>query len=229
MKVVISGMGPFCTGRLAEMIRNSGCTVECVSPYMPPAAWQERVAGCDLLIVESETVRSGEEELLASLMNVNGFLLAAGSAEAASSPVAVHPGMSPEEVVTRVNGAIFRASNVRMTPRIAVRCDAEYAWRGSLVRTRLQNLSLNGAFVSTLSPLPRDSRFRMTIRLIPDCSVAAEARVLYSVSYDMARSIISHPASSDRRIIAFPGMGLFFEHMDEPDREALRQFVEDRL
>ncbi|MBI5632730.1 MAG: hypothetical protein HZA15_04565 [Nitrospirae bacterium] len=49
------------------------------------------------------------------------------------------------------------------------------------------------------------------------------------IGYDLDRGIISYPSSADRKIIAMPGMGIFFESISDKDREAIRIFVKGKV
>ncbi len=188
----------------------------------------------DLVILNNDVAQSMEEGVFSLILSARGFLLIDSARNivdfSTSSSRYINLYMSPEEIVSRVNSVLFQYKNIRKSPRISVNFDVEYYCGGSCFQSNVQNLSQNGAFIASLNP-PSKSALITAYFSLPgrEKTIKAVGRVLYSIGYDLERGIISHPSSVERKIIAMPGMGIFFETISDEDREAIRIFVEEKV
>ena len=226
--ILIVGRGSFTAGVLPKMLRASGFEAAVIAPE-EFAGGDTLSRNPDVLVVESSAMKGADEEFFSLLVNARGFLLSLENTPEpeASGEFQLYPGLSAEEIVSRINGVIFRFSNIRKNRRITVRLEAEYRCADRCARTTMQNLSTSGAFLSTLNPLEQGSQFSLTFDLGDGAPVTARCCVLYSVGYDLERSIISHPAAREKSITAVPGMGVYFEDMSEDDRRRVELFIEE--
>ena len=188
----------------------------------------------DLVILNADMIEGMKEAVFPFILAARGVLLvdAADNADMFSTTSSryINPQMSPEEIVSRANSIVFQCKDIRKSPRLSVTLPVEYIWQQKHFQTNLQNLSMEGAFIATLNPPPRNELITAAFSLQEGAkTIRAVCRVLYSIGYDIDRGIISHPGSEGKKIMATPGMGVFFEVLSAEDRDSIRMFIDGNL
>ena len=188
----------------------------------------------DLVILNADMLEGMEDAVFPFILAAKGVLLvdAADNADMFSTTSSryINPQMSPEEIVSRANSIVFQGKDIRKFPRLNVTLVVEYIWQEKHFQTNLQNLSMEGAFIATLNPPPRNELITAAFSLQEGAkTIRAVCRVLYSIGYDLDRGIISHPGSAGKKIMATPGMGVFFEVLSAEDRDNIRMFIDGNL
>ncbi|GAB4390061.1 MAG: hypothetical protein Kow0025_19530 [Thermodesulfovibrionales bacterium] len=231
-KVALIGETPLLR-ELCALLSENGFEVSALS--LEDARGGDLGAEYDLVIANADLAWVyGEEAFLKLLLSARDFLLAGGDRE--PPPSFINYLMSPEDVVARVNGIIYNMKAgaeglpVRSSPRVPVDIAVEYEHDGVPHQSALQTLSAKGAFISALNPLPRGAVLKLSFALPGGgASIESRARVLYTIEYDLARGIISHPTSSEKAIAALPGMAVLFEEIPEPASKAIEAFIRQSL
>jgi hypothetical protein len=224
----------FCRKTLAGILHDAGFEVHELPVSKTTLKDHALLEPYDLIILNNDMVEGVEEEVFSFILAAKGFLLVDAALNRDDFPAAssryVNPSMSPEEIVSRANSVVFRQKDIRKSPRISVNIVVEYVWQQKRFQSDLQNLSMSGAFIASLNPLPRDAVIDASFSLQEGGrTIRTVCRVLYSIGYDLDRGIIKHPSSSGKKIIAMPGMGVVFETISEEDRESIRRFVDENL
>ncbi len=189
----------------------------------------------DLVIISKDLAIGVEEELFDFLLSTKGFLLVDETDElikpSVEPPFYINNLMGPEEIISRVNNVIYGKAgkggrSTRRSPRVKVNILVEYRFEGKRYTSKIKNLSVYGAFISSLNPPPKDSLIEMSFK-IPNTEERIETtgRILYRIGFNLNRGIISHPISTDKKIIALPGIGISFEKISKKDRETLKSFI----
>jgi|Deesub1362A_J573_1020465.scaffolds.fasta_scaffold00077_56 hypothetical protein len=216
-KIVLIGSTKFLKTTLFELLKESDFDVTLFEGDLTDA---KKLSDYDVIIVDDAfTSGKDEESFFKLLLSTTGFLI-------------VDSKMSPEEILSRVNNIVYRKAGtkglpIRSSPRITVNIDVEYVFQEKHYKSIIQTLSAKGAFITTLNPPPKGSRLKLSFSLPQGKNkIEAVGKVLYSIGYDLNRGIISHPASQDKKIIALPGMAVFFEEISEPDARSIMEFIE---
>jgi|GEM_PF-1879544 len=219
--------------KISGMLADAGFEINDV--YADSAAHQDLsyLGNYDLVILGIDGSEEARADIFDILLSVRGFVIAGsgnGIQPIFSGPMRhITPDMSPEDIVFRINDALFQYKNIRKSPRIGLRLEIEYLYGGTVFQSSILNLSSQGAFISTLNPPPVNSLLSVRFRLPGSRDIYAECRVLYSIGYDLDRGIISHPASSGRKITAVPGMGVFFEKISDKVIREIELFIDGRV
>jgi hypothetical protein len=233
-KIALLGSTPFFEGMLPGILKDSGYEVDFFKAATIDEKIISRFYNYSLLILSADLVEKlAEEDFFSCVLATRGFLVAeSGDRISGSFPGGaehISHTMSPEEIIFKVNNIVYRSHNVRKSHRVTVNIDVEYECQERWYKSKITTISLFGLFISTLNPLQNNARIRLAFFLPPEGrKIEATGRVLYSIGYNLLKGIISHPESSDKKIIAHPGMGVFFENLSEADRETLRVFIETR-
>lgn len=186
--------------------------------------------GYDVVIISANLFKDvREDELFSFLLSSKGFLLAddnISNLESFTDSISYIDGnMSPEEILSRVNTVIYKGAGIRPArnnPRITMNIDVEYEFEGKHHKSKILSLSKNGAFISSLNPLPEGSKIKVQISIpMRDKKIKAVGRVLYSVVCNLANGIITQNGSCEKKVIALPGMGISFEKISNVDMEAI--------
>ncbi len=223
----------FCAKTLAQILADADFDVDSLEVDISDIQDASVLNSYDLVILNNDVAQSMEEDIFSLILSARGFLLVDSVKNIAdfstSSTRYINPYMSPEEIVSRVNSVLFQHKNIRKSLRVSVNLDLEYYCEGTCFQSNVQNLSQNGAFIASLNPPAKNALITAYFSLPGGKrAIKAVGRVLYSIGYDLDRGIISHPGAADKKIIAMPGMGIFFETISDEDREAIRIYIEDK-
>jgi len=229
-KVALIGLGNFFTKTLPELLREmdvDSVIYDCRIDFGDTAAFDEY----DLLIIDTTLAEGREQEFFGFLIASKGFLIAGARpeepGEGSDFSSSINLEMSPEEITAKVNTILYRNSGMRKSPRLAVNFPVDYEYETCIFKSSMKNISLNGAFIATLNPPPKNAVIKISF-CIPDGgdNIRTSGRVLYTIGYNLDRRIISHPNSGNRKIMAYPGFGILFEGLSEYLREQLRAYIE---
>jgi hypothetical protein len=231
-RIALVGESEYMRTRLAELLRSSGFDVDLRAPADAASVFDRRLHAYDLIIVSMDmTAKLEENKLFESMMDTRAFLILDENSgiQGRDQSFLIHREMSPEDIMATVNNLIFLSSNQRKSPRIKVNLPVEYECEGRHTRSTILDIGENGLFISTLAPPLAGAlisiRFALPGRT---ADIMARGHVAYSIGYDLDRSIIPHPSSPDRKIIAMPGMGIVINEMREEDRTAVRKFIQQQ-
>lgn len=228
-KLALIGRNNFTRTALFGILSESDFEVDVLDTDAVEFSHPDRFADYAVVIVEMELGKGKEEEFFAFLLSLKGFLLVNPECSIADisigTPRYIDRFTTPEEIITKINDIIFSKSNQRHAPRVGVNIDVEYEFQGNRYKSRIQNLSRNGAFIGTLNPPDKNSLIKISFAL-PECKIETEGRVVYRIGYNLEKGIISHPGSTDKKITAMPGMGIVFETMPEQTRIVIQTFLE---
>jgi len=125
-----------------------------------------------------------------------------------------------EEILFRVNRVLFPLEkDTRKYARVAVNIPVEYRLNAYWHQAYSSTLSENGLFIRTINPMERGTSIWVKFTLPElDRVVQAAGIVVWSNEYD-----------SIGRKTSLPGMGIIFNEIEEGDRRALMEFIEDQL
>lgn len=231
MKIALVGSLPFFERTLCHILEESGYEVSNFKSATLSGEDIDALNGFDLFILSPEHAPGGELSDGSSCPLSTGGTISVGEENQISVSFSSMEGnidsqMSPEEIVHQVNSVIFRTNKLRKSPRVTVKTRVEYEYEDRNYRSEITTISTHGVFISTLNPPPEGSMVKICFS-IPGGggSIEAVGRVLYSIRCDLARGIITHPAARDRKIIAYPGMGVLFEEISAHARETITAFI----
>lgn len=232
-KIALLGSTPFFEGMLPDILRNSGYEVDLFEATTIDEKEISRFDNYNLLILCADLAANlAEKEYFSGILSMTGFLIAESGDHVSGSFLTgserIDQTMSPEEIIFKVNNIVYRSHGVRKSPRVKVNIDVEYECQGAFYKSNITTISLFGVFINTLNPLQNNSRLGLAFSPKNEGEkIEASGRVLYSIGYNLVKGIISHPGKKGKKIIAHPGMGVFFEEIAEADRETIRLFIED--
>lgn len=231
-KIALLGSTPFFEGMLPDILRDSGYEVDLFEATTIDENNISIFDNYNLLILSADLAANLEENAFFSdILSIKGFLIAesgdrvSGSFQAGTEHI--NHTMSPEEIIFKVNNVVYRSQSVRKSPRVRANIDVEYQCQGEFYKSEITTMSLYGVFINTLNPLQNNSRIELAFSPTGEGKkIEAAGRVLYSVGYNLVKGIISHPEKRDEKIVAHPGMGVFFEEISEADQETIRSFID---
>ncbi len=228
-RIALAGSGDCLRNQLADLLRSSGFAVDLLPPGFLRTAFDRSPPAYEVIIVGTDLAAEIDEaKLLESPLARTGYFIFEEKDDC-SDPMPsylLHKCMSQEDIIARLNGAIYRNLNRSRSARIRVHLPVEYRCCGVCHQSTIHEISENGLFIMALSPLPDGSEVDMTFSLpSPDRTIIAKGRTLYSIRCDLDRHIIAHPKSDSTSIIAFPGMGVLFDALQPADREAISDFL----
>lgn len=233
-KIALLGSTPFFERMLPGILKDSGYQVDLFEAATIDEKNISRFHNYSLLILSADLVETlAAEDFFSCVLATRGFLIAeSGDCISRSFPGGaehISHTMSPEEIIFKVNNIVYRSNNERKSPRVTVNIDVEYECQGKRYKSKITTISLFGLFISSLNPLQNNARIKLAFFLPREGKkIEATGRVLYSIGYNLLKGIISHPESSDKKIIAHPGMGVFFEDLSEADWKTLQAFIDTR-
>ena len=207
--------------RLADILRKGEFAVDVFDENTAYSIVDCRLNSYEVIIVSAELAAGGKDDtVFNSLLAARDFLIFDEKArnDDVTLSFLIHAGVSPEDIIAKVNGILYLNSNVRKSPRIKVILPVEYECEGKHHRSTIQDLSESGTFISTLTP-PRDGTV-VTVRLSlhgKSRPIVATGHVVYGIGCDLDQSIISHPSSRGKKIIALPGFGITFDQISDVD------------
>jgi hypothetical protein len=232
-RVVLVGESDYMRTRLADLLRSAGFDVDLRAPADVASVFDRRLHAYDVIIVSADmTERLEEDKVFASMLDTRGFLFLDehSTSRGKGKSFLLHPAMSPEDIVAAVNNLIFLNTGQRRSPRIKVNLPVEYECEGRITRSTILDLGENGLFISSI--VPRPARTTLSVRFaLPGSAqdIIARGHVAYAIGCDLDRSIISHPSSPEKEIIALPGMGVMIDEMREDDRAAIRKYMQQHF
>ena len=125
-----------------------------------------------------------------------------------------------EEILFRVNRVLFPTMrDTRKYPRVPVNISVEYKLNSTWLQAYSSTLSGDGLFIRTVNPAEEGVPIIVKFTL-PEAGrqVMAEGTVVWSNEY--------HVSS---RKTSFPGMGVKFNEISDPDRRHIMNYIHDQL
>lgn len=232
-RIALIGASELMRTRLAEILRGDEFVIDIYDPNIVASIFDYRLHSYDLIIASSDLVTGLKEDtVFTSLLAARGFLLFEEKPRQleVEPSFLIHSGMSPEDILAKINNILYLNAHVRKSPRIKVNQPIEYDYEGKRYQSTTQYLGENGVFISTLAP-PKNGT-HITVRFsLPggNHDIVASGRIVYSVGANLDQSIISHPAAHDRKIVSLPGVGVVFDQISDSDRDAIRDFLAKHL
>ena len=98
---------------------------------------------------------------------------------------------------------------------------------GGTLKTVASQISRDGMFIVTLSPQAARSICDIEFD-VPGAKTGlrTRARVVYNIKADTDLSIISSPKDPFKRLVAHPGMAVYFLDLPEADRSSIDEYIE---
>lgn len=137
---------------------------------------------------------------------------------------------TPEDIAFLVSKALFYNKMLKRNPRVPVSIPVEIQAGTKVIKTFSSLLSRDGMFIVTLNPL--EVNFNITIGFsLPGIEkmFRTEAKVLYNIAINKDLNIIANPRDPFKRLVAHPGMAVFFTDMPQEDRELIDAYIESIL
>lgn len=143
---------------------------------------------------------------------------------------AVSADTSPEDVAFLLNRALFYDKMLKRNPRVPVNLPVILTAGHKVINSFASLLSRDGMFIVTLNPLDVNSICSLRFSL-PDGGkdFSTGARVLYRIAINKELSIIADPRDPFKRMVAHPGMAVFFIDMPREDRDEIDRYIETIL
>jgi hypothetical protein len=213
---------------LADLLRKSGFEVDHFDPDAVSSLFDACLDTYTLVIADTGVAARLEEEtaINASLI-AQGFLVFDDQIKTAGREPSflIHAGMGQEEIIAKINDIVFFNSQLRKTTRLRLSLPIEYEYSGNHFHSTMQDISENGAFIITLLPPPIQEKITIHFSLPGYKDLRITCRVIHSINCDLEQSIIVHPSSPEKKIVALPGIGVLFEQITDDDRNAIRTFI----
>jgi CheY-like chemotaxis protein len=212
-------------GRLLELygyqVKKAGsyeaALAECRSGIAPAALVTTAIAGREALFKFLD--RAHAEKALAGIGVITIAKLAEledGAFYGLGVDAAVDVNALPEELIFRVNEALFQGRNLRRFARVFTNLPANCTVGERTVEGRVTNVGQGGAFVQSDSPVRSGESVRFRIR-IPGAVVASgEAEVRFVVDRE--------PVAGASKL---SGFGLEFGRMDGNSSDSIAHFVNE--
>lgn len=139
---------------------------------------------------------------------------------------AVTPKSSPEDIAFLINKAIFCGKMLKRNLRVPLSLPVEITFVKRKISATSSLLSRDGMFIVTLNPLPVNAVCELSFT-IPglDKRIETKGRVLYNIQVNRDLSIISDPRDPFKRLVAHPGMAVFFTDLPEEERDAIDGYL----
>ena len=234
IRVALIGYSDFFYKILRPLLRDSNMEVDIIEK--DSLNCDTEVLDCyDLVMISTSIIELQDSNFFNLLFSAPGLILVDESPAQQDQQVTptsvINISMSAEEIIARINDIIYSAPHTgkkpqRHSPRVKADIIVTYSYNNRHYLSKILNISVNGVYILALKPPPIGCRININFSL-PDNgeAITATGRIVYSIGYNLEESIISHPHSEGRRIIAFPGMGVFFEKISPEDRKKLRLFI----
>lgn len=135
-------------------------------------------------------------------------------------------GSAPEYISFTVNQALFYNKMLKRNPRAAVNIPVGLKTGARTMKSFASALSRDGMFIVTLNPLPADSACHVSFS-VPGIKKQFEtkARVIYNIPINKELNIISSPGDPFKRLVAHPGMAVFFVDLHEDERALIDEYI----
>jgi len=230
-RIALIGASDQMKNKLVNLLRDNNFHVDLYDTIPINPAADRNLHAYDAVIANSNFAAVMKEDaILNALLTATGFLIYEEYASPGGGPsFLLHSGMSPEDIITKINNVVYLNTNTRKSIRLRVNFPVEYEYEGKSYQSTIQDVSENGAFILTL--VPPSTGTEITVRFtIPgeQISTTAIGRVRYSIICNLDQRIIAHPASHEKKIISLPGVGIRFEQISDKDREAIKNFIESQ-
>jgi hypothetical protein len=229
-RIALLGTSAYLKTRLADILRNGEFVVDLYDSDTIPSIFDSRLHTYAVVIASADLAAGIDEDFLFNSSLVAQGFLVFDDRELEwdkEPPFLVHPGMSPEQIIAKINNIIFLNSTVRKSSRIRLNQPVEYEHEGNHCQSTVQDISENGVFIITLVPPPVGIKITMRFSLPGTREITASGRSVYTIGCNLSQSIISHPSSCDKKIVALPGVGVMFERISDADRAAIRDFIKN--
>lgn len=229
-RIALVGTSEYIRTSLAALLRSGEFDVAVIDPATVLAANDCRLQEYDAILASADLAACLQEaSLFESLTNAKGYLVveenAPNSAEVPS--FLIHPGMSPEEIIARINNVLYLKSSRRSSTRIRVNLPVVYEYDNKRFQSTILDLGENGLFIGTLAPPPVNTRITLQFSLSRGKhQIEAAGRSVYLIGCNLDQCIISSPTAPDKKIVAHPGVGITFDQVSNEDREAIREFIQ---
>jgi hypothetical protein len=138
-------------------------------------------------------------------------------------------GLPEEDVSFLISKALFYSGMLRKNPRASLGMPVRVSTGdGRVIKSVSTQLSRDGMFVSTINPLQRGSLCRLDFAM-PKVRkrFSTIGKVLYTISINKELNIISDPKNPFKRLVAHPGMAIYFVDMKEEDRDAIDSRIKE--
>lgn len=227
--VALCGTSEYLRTRLADLLREEGFSVDILDPGEAGSLFEHSLPDYDVIIVDiQQAPHLTDDVAFTSLLAARGFLFFDANPPAAGKmpPFLIHAGSSPEEIMARIHNVLYLHSGKRASIRVRLDLPLVFEWEGKTTHSKIQDISENGIFITTLAPPPDGTRISARF-LLPSApqEIVATGRAVYRILFDLEQSIISHPSAADKKIVARPGFGITFDQISDKDRQAIRDFI----
>lgn len=133
---------------------------------------------------------------------------------------------SPEDLAFVLNRALFFSRVLRKNLRVPVSVPVDIMAGTRGIATSSTHLSRDGMFVVTINPMPPETICTVKFSLPGiEKGFQSEAKVLYNISINKELNIIADPKDPFKRVVAHPGMAVFFIDMPEEDRRLIEGYI----
>jgi PilZ domain len=229
-RIALVGTSEYIKSHLAALLRSGELYVDVIDPATVTSINDCRLKEYDVIIASADLAACLQEaSLFESLTNARGYLVVEENVlnEAEIPSFLIHPRMSPEDIIARVNNVLYLNSSRRSSPRIRVNLPVVYEFDEKRFRSAILDLGENGLFIGTLAPPPINTRIAMQFSLSQgQPQIEAIGRAVYNIGCNFDQCIISSPTAPDKKIVALPGVGITFDEVSNEDREAIRGFIQ---
>ena len=226
--VALCGTSDYLRTRLADFLREEGLTVDILDPGETGSVFARLLPDYHVVIVDIRQASDlKDDDAFTALLAARGFLLFDADPPAAGTvpQFLIHSGSSPEEIMAKIHNVLYLHSCKRKSIRARTDLPLVFEWAGKTTHSKIQDISENGIFITTLAPPPDGTRISARFKL-PSVSreIVVSGWAVYRILFDLDQSIISHP-SADKKIVAMPGFGIMFDQVSNEDRQAIRDFM----
>lgn len=137
--------------------------------------------------------------------------------------------MSLEDVLHAMNDKRYQTENTRKSMRILQELDIAYHFGNHQYFGKTYNISVGGAFIKTLNPLPDNAEIDIELFLPDDKNTALKikGKVLYNITFDADKNILVHPKLPGQKIPSHPGLAISFEKIHADDLKILTRFISE--
>jgi hypothetical protein len=227
-RIALLGTNAYLRTRLADVLRSGDFVVDLYDADTIPSIFDNRLHTYAVVIASADLAAGIDEDFLFnSSLVAQGYLVFDDRKLEwdKEPPFLIHSGMSPEQIIAKINNIIFLNSTVRKSSRVRVNQPVEYEHGGNHCQSTVQDISENGVFIMTLAPPPIGMKITMRFSLTERREITATGRSVYTIGCNLNQSIISHPASFEKKIVALPGVGVMFDRISDADRAAIWDFI----
>jgi len=232
-RVALIGANDQMRNKLIDLLQNNNCTIDLYDPINVSSLVEQHLHTHDVIIANSGLAAVLKEDtIFNALLTATGFLIYEEKhVEGGPEPLfLIHAGMSPEDIIAKINNIVYLNSNVRKSMRVKVNLPVSYEYDGQNYQSSFQELSERGGFILTLSPPSNGTKIIVRFSIPGEhFMTVATGRVIYSIKCNLDQQIIAHPSSYDKKIISLPGVGIVFEQISVENQEVIKNFIETHL